>query len=58
MLNPFKRDPGKKLQRAYEAKLERAMHFQRNGDIRRYSEISAEADLLYQQLQALKKTES
>ncbi|WP_111642290.1 DUF6435 family protein [Marinimicrobium alkaliphilum] len=54
MFNLFKSDPSKKLQKAYEAKLEQAMQSQRNGDIRRYSELSAEADVIYKQLQALK----
>lgn len=54
MLGLFKSDPRKKLQKAYEQKLEQAMQRQRNGDIRGYSELSAEADDLYRQLQALK----
>lgn len=53
MFKLFKRDPRKPLQQAYEAKLKQAMESQRNGDIRRYSELTAEADELYRRLLAL-----
>jgi len=51
MIKLFKKDPSKKIKKAYEAKLSEAMHAQRNGDIRGYSSLSKEADELYQQLQ-------
>ncbi len=53
MFKLFKRDPRKPLQQAYEAKLKQAMESQRNGDIRRYSELTAEADELYRRLLVL-----
>lgn len=53
MFKLFKRDPRKPLQQAYEAKLKQAMESQRSGDIRRYSELTAEADELYRRLLAL-----
>ena len=37
MFGLFKSDPAKKLLKQYKAKLEKAMHAQRNGDIRSYS---------------------
>ena len=40
MLSIFKSDPGKKLRKSYNLKLEQAMIAQRNGDIRNYSLIS------------------
>ena len=54
MLGFLKGDPKKKLQKEYEAKLQKALHAQRNGDIRSYSMLSEEADRLYRQLVAIK----
>ncbi|MEW6994874.1 DUF6435 family protein [Colwelliaceae bacterium MEBiC 14330] len=44
MFSLFKKDPIKKLDKLYEAKLEAAMHAQRRGDIKSYAMITAEAD--------------
>ena len=44
MFSIFKSDPVKKLNKQLSAKLEQAMHAQRNGDIRLYSQLSFEAD--------------
>ncbi len=44
MFSIFKKDPLKKLNKLYEAKLEEAMHAQRRGDIKSYAMITAEAD--------------
>lgn len=52
MLSFLKRDTTKSLQKAYEKKLTEAQQAQRNGDIRRYSMLSEEADKLYTILQA------
>ena len=46
MLSFFKKDPIKKLKKEYAAKLEQAMHAQRNGDIKTYSQLSTEADVI------------
>lgn len=46
----FRRDPRKKLQKAYEQKLEAAMHAMRNGDIRKNAELVAEAEALKAEL--------
>ncbi len=46
MLSLFKKDPVKKLKKAYMAKLEQAMHAQRNGDIKTYSQLSTEAEAI------------
>lgn len=54
MFGLFKKDPTKKLQKQYEAKLQEAMHMQRNGKIREYSILTAEAEEIRAQLEALK----
>jgi len=56
MFSIFKTDPIKKLNKAYEAKLEQAMHAQRNGDIKSYAMITAEAELIANEIQALEKS--
>jgi hypothetical protein len=37
-------------------KLEQAMHAQRNGNIKSYSMITADAEEIYKQIQAIEKT--
>lgn len=57
MLGLFKSPAEKqvrKLQKAYESKLGEAMQAQRNGDIRKYSMLSEEAEKLYKQLTDIK----
>jgi len=53
MFGLFKSDPVKKLRVAYENKLQEGMQAQRGGDIRLYSELSAEADVIYQKIKTL-----
>ena len=53
MFSLFKKDPIKKLKKSYEQKLEQAMNAQRNGDIKAYSYITSEADIIYKQIQKL-----
>lgn len=55
MFSIFKKDPLKKLNKKYEAKLEQAMHAQRNGDIKGYSMITAEAEEIANEIQTLKR---
>ena len=52
MFGFLKRDPVKKLRKQYLAKLEAAMQAQRNGKIREYSFLTAEAEALRTQLEA------
>jgi len=54
MFSFFKSDPVKKLEKQHSALLEKAMHAQRNGDIRSYSMITQEADDLSKKIEALK----
>jgi|TARA_B110000211_G_scaffold68286_1_gene78890 hypothetical protein len=56
MFSIFKKDPSKKLNKRYEAKLEQAMLAQRNGDIKGYAMLTAEAEEITTQLNALKQT--
>jgi len=56
MFSLFKKDPAKKLQKSYEAKLEQAMHAQRNGDIESYSMISTEAETIRQKIETLENS--
>ena len=51
MFGWLKSDPAKKLRKQYHAKLEQAMHAQRNGNIREYSFLTAEAEALREELE-------
>jgi hypothetical protein len=53
MFSFLKKDPVKKLNKAYYAKLEQAMLAQRNGDIKSYSLITAEAEKIKEQIDAI-----
>lgn len=53
MFSLFKKDPIKKLKTAYMAKLEQAMNAQRNGDIKRYSLLSSEAEVIAKEIDKL-----
>ena len=55
MFGFFKKDPVKKLQKEYEAKLEEAMLMQRNGKIREYSFLSSEAEDIRQKIEAARQ---
>jgi len=50
MFSLFKSDPTKKLNKHYFRKLEQAMLAQRNGDIRSYSMITAEAENILEEI--------
>lgn len=56
MFSIFKKDPIKKLNKIYETKLEEAMHAQRNGDIKSYSMITAEAEEIASKIKSLENT--
>ena len=44
MFSLFKKDPLKKLNKEYSTLLEQALAAQRKGEIRRYSELTAQAE--------------
>lgn len=55
MLGFLKGDPKKKLQKEYEAKLQKALHAQRNGDLRTHGTLMEEAENIYAELQKIDK---
>ncbi|MEO0443121.1 MAG: DUF6435 family protein [Pseudomonadota bacterium] len=58
MFGFLKSDPEKKLQKQYQALLEKGMQFQRSGDIKSYSMVTAEAEKIREQIEALKAKSS
>ena len=52
MFGIFKSDPTKKMRKQYDSLLEKAMQAQRNGDIKTYSNLTAEAEALWEKIQA------
>ncbi|GEA12133.1 DUF6435 family protein [Alteromonas sp. KUL49] len=55
MFGLFKGNPTKKMRKQYDALLEKAMHAQRNGDIKSYSMITAEAEALWAEIEQKEK---
>ncbi len=55
MFGLFKKDPAKKLEKAYKATLEEATQLQRNGDIQGYALKMEEAEKIAAQLQELQQ---
>jgi hypothetical protein len=58
MFSIFKTNPIKKLNKNLDNKLEQAMHAQRNGDIKRYSELTFEADQIEKQILEIESTKN
>lgn len=54
MFGLFNQDPTKKLQKAYERKLEQAMQAARNGDMRANASLTEEAEKLRAEIEAHK----
>ena len=54
MFNWFKRDPETRIRNEYYTKLGEALFAQRNGKIREYSLLTAEAEALRLELEAMK----
>ncbi|WP_404376598.1 DUF6435 family protein [Vreelandella aquamarina] len=54
MFGLFKRDPKKKLQQAYERKLQAAMEASRNGDMRANAALTEEAEAILAEINHLK----
>lgn len=53
MFNFLKRDPTKRMRAKYDNLLEEAMLAQRRGDIRTYSNLSADAEELWREIESL-----
>jgi len=58
MFGLFKSDPTKKWRKEHEALLTKAFHAQRNGDIRLYSTLTAEAEALKAKIDAAERAPS
>ncbi|MBZ2168818.1 DUF6435 family protein [Marinobacter sp. F4216] len=56
MLGFLKRAPKKKLQKDYEYTLGKAMHAQRNGDLRTHGTLMEEAEKIYEEIRKLEKS--
>jgi hypothetical protein len=54
MFEFLKSKPEKKLQEKYEKLLHDGMQFQRNGDIKSYSMVTAEAEKVREEIEKLK----
>lgn len=57
MLSLFKKHPTQKLQKEYEAKLEKAMQAQRGGDIKTYSLLTEEAEAIRAKIDVIQSTQ-
>jgi hypothetical protein len=53
MFSLFNKDPKAKLKKTYEKLLSEALEAQRRGDIRQYSELTAKAEDIAQEIDAL-----
>ena len=58
MFGLFKRDPVEKIRKSYQKKLEEALFYERNGDLRTSSTLNVEAEKLYEQLQAAEEAKN
>lgn len=58
MFGLFKNNPTKKMRKQYDALLEKAMHAQRNGDIKTYSLLTAESETLWKEIEKLESTDN
>ena len=58
MFGLFRKNPLKQWQREHEALLTQAFQAQRNGNIRLYSTLTAEAEVFREKIEACKSSES
>ncbi|WP_126789518.1 MULTISPECIES: DUF6435 family protein [Aliidiomarina] len=56
MFGWFKKNPTSKLRKELSALQEKSMQAQRNGDIRAHSQLSAQADQLWREIQRLEES--
>ena len=57
MFGLFKKSPLKKLEAEHKALITEGFHVQRNGDVRAYSFLTAEAEAIREKIDALKAGE-
>ncbi|MDZ4701490.1 MAG: DUF6435 family protein [Rhodothermales bacterium] len=55
MFSFFKKDPTRGLEKKYRALLEQARDAQRGGDIKRYAELTGQAEDVLRSIEALRK---
>ena len=55
MFGFFKKDPLKKLEKAYRQKLKEARDIQRTGDLKKYAILCEEAEQIAEKMDALRK---
>ena len=55
MFSLFKKDPLKQLNKEYYALLEKSLAAQRRGDIRNYSRLTEQAEIIADEIDRLKK---
>ena len=58
MFSFLKKDPLKALEKEYAELYEKAMHFQRNGDLKTYADLISKADEVGKKIEALKAAKS
>ena len=58
MFGLFKNNPTKKMRKQYDALLEKAMHAQRNGDIKTYSLLTAESETLWKEIEKIENPDN
>ena len=54
----FKRDPTKKLKKAYQQKMESAMHAMHRGDVRENARLVSEAEILKKQIEEVESADT
>jgi hypothetical protein len=58
MFGLFNNNPTKKMRKQYDALLEKAMHAQRNGDIKTYSLLTAESETLWKEIEKVENPDN
>ena len=58
MFGLFNNNPAKKMRKQYDALLEKAMHAQRNGDIKTYSLLTAESETLWKEIEKIENPDN
>lgn len=56
MFGLFKSDPTKKKRKQHASLQEQAMHAQRNGDMRKFAELTSQAEALWKEIETAEKS--
>jgi hypothetical protein len=57
MFGLFKSDPTKKMRKQHASLQEKAMHAQRNGDMRLFAELTSQAEDLWKEIEKAEKSQ-